>query len=140
MTRIAVVLIVLAGLGGWRTPSAAQKALRTPSFRAVADVYGTSNLFRRSVSIRVGPARGPAVDNRALFVVPATAPSRASWSTTHLTELPTRVSWTRSHTALASVFAMTPLIAAPQAREPAGQGWGGFRPPNRRPGGRPADA
>src|SRR2546426_5066323 len=78
MTRIAVVLIVMAGLGGWLTPSAAQKALRTPSFRAVADVYGTSNLFRRSVSIRVRPARGPAVDNRALFVVPATADRKST--------------------------------------------------------------
>src|SRR5438093_10557697 len=93
MTRIAVVLIVLAGLGGWLTPSAAQKALRTPSFRAVADVYGTPNLFRASVAIRVRPARGPAVDNRALFVVPAAVPTRASWSTTHLTGLPARVSW-----------------------------------------------
>src|SRR5207244_2602844 len=111
MTRIAVVLIVLAGLGGWLTPSAAQKALRTPGFRAVADVYGTPNLFRRSVSIRVRLARGPAVDNRALFVVPATAPSRASWSTTHLTELPTRVSWTRSHTARVRPWLLAAAIA-----------------------------
>src|SRR5881296_1568388 len=117
MTRIAVVLIAMAGLGGWLTPSAAQKALRTPSFRAVSDVYGTSNLFRRSVSIRVRPARGPAVDNRALFVVPAAAPSRASWSTTHQTGLPARVSWTGSHTALASVFAMTLLIDAARSEE-----------------------
>src|SRR5438132_8300190 len=116
MTRIAVVLIVMAGLGGWLTPSAAQKALRTPSFRAVSDVYGTPNLFRRSVSIRVRLARGPAVDNRALFVVPATAPSRASWSTTHLTELPTRVSWTRSHTALASAFS-NPVSTHPAANQ-----------------------
>src|SRR5437879_3517982 len=101
MTRIAVVLIVLAGLGGWLTPSAAQKALRTPSFRAVADVYGTPNLFRASVAIRVRPARGPAVDNRALFVVPAAVPTRASWSTTYRTDLPARVSWSPSHTAVA---------------------------------------
>ena len=138
MTRIAVVLIVMAGLGGWLTPSAAQKALRTPSFRAVSDVYGTANLFRTSVSIRVRPARGPALDNRALFVVPATAPSRASWSTTHLTELPTRVSWTRSHTALASVFAMTLLIDAAQTRQLARQGWVGFREANPLLGERPS--
>src|SRR5206468_858881 len=123
MTRIAAVLIVLAGLGGWLTPSAAQKALKTPSFRAVADVYGTPNLFRASVAIRVRPARGPSVDNRAVFVVPAAAPGRASWSTTHLTGLPARVSWTGSHTALASVFAVTLLIDAAQTRELARQGW-----------------
>src|SRR5438034_4759430 len=138
MTRIAVVLIVMAGLGGWLTPSAAQKALRTPGFRAVADVYGTPNLFRASVSIRVRPARGPSVDNRALFVVPATAPSRASWSTTHLTDLPARVSWTRSHTALASVFAATLLIDAAQTRELARQGWVGFREANQLLGERPS--
>src|SRR5258708_13564320 len=112
MTRIAVVLIVMAGLGGWLTPCAAQKALRTPSFRAVADVYGTRNLFRTSVSIRVRPARGPAVDNRALFVVPAAAPGRPSWSTTHLTALPARRSWPGSHPALATVFPM-PLLPDP---------------------------
>ena len=138
MTRIAVVLIVMAGLGGWLTPCAAQKALRTPGFRAVADVYGTRNLFRTSVSIRVRPARGPAVDNRALFVVPAGAPGRASWSTTHLTGLPARVSWTGSHTALASVFAMTLLIDAAQTRQLARQGWVGFREANPLLGERPS--
>src|SRR6266516_4334927 len=127
MTRIAVVLIVLAGLGGWLTPSAAQKALRTPSFRAVADVYGTPNLFRASVAIRVRPARGPAA-----------APGRASWSTTHLTGLPARVSWTGSHTALASVFAVTLLIDAAQTRELARQGWVGFREANPLLGERPS--
>src|SRR5207245_11719862 len=120
----------MAGLGWWLTPSPAQKALRPPRFRSVSDGYGTPNLFRRSVSIRVRLARGPAVDNRALFVVPATAPSRASWSTTHLTELPTRVSWTRSHTALASVFAMTLLLDAAQTRPLSRQGWVRFRAGN----------
>ena len=138
MTRIGVVLIVMAGLGGWLTPCAAQKALRTPSFRAVADVYGTPNLFRRSVAIRVRPALGPTADSRALFVVPAAPPGRASWSTTHLTELPARVSWTRSHTALASVFAMTLLIDAAQTRELARQGWVGFREANPLLGARPS--
>src|SRR5256886_4623316 len=113
-------------------------ALRTPSFRAVADVYGTPNLFRASVAIRVRPARGPAVDNRALFVVPAAVPTRASWSTTHLTDLPARVPWTRSHTALASVFAMTLLIDAAQTRELARQGWVGFREANPLLGERPS--
>src|SRR5437773_10389358 len=138
MTRIAVVLIVLAGLGGWLTPSTAQKALRTPGFRAVADVYGTANLFRASVAIRVRPARGPSVDNRTLFVVPAAAPGRASWSTTQLTGLPARVSWTGSHTALASVFAVTLLLDAAQTRGLARQGWVGVREANLLLGERPS--
>jgi len=137
MTRIAVVLIVVAGLGGWLTPSAAQKASRAPSFRAVSDIYGTPNLFLRSRAIRVRPSQGPAVDNRALFVVPATAPGRASWSTMHLAQLPARVSWTRSHTALASAFAITLLIDAAQTRELARQGWVGFREANPLLGARP---
>ena len=137
MTRIAVVLIVVAGLGGWLTPSAAQKASRAPSFRAVSDIYGTPNLFLRSRAIRVRHSQGPAVDNRALFVVPATAPGRAAWSTMHLAQLPARVSWTRSHTALASAFAITLLIDAAQTRELARQGWVGFREANPLLGARP---
>src|SRR5947199_9528028 len=97
MTRIAVVLIVVAGLGGWLTPSAAQKASRAPSFRAVSDIYGTPNLFLTSRAIRFRPSQWPAVDNRALFVVPATAPGRAAWSSLHLVQLRGRGSWTRSH-------------------------------------------
>src|SRR5438046_7645228 len=95
MTRIAVVLIVLAGLGGWLTPSAAQKALRTPSFRAVADVYGTPNVFRPSVAIGVRAARGPAVDSRALFGGPAAVPTRAAWRRTHLSDHEARIPRTR---------------------------------------------
>jgi len=77
------------------------------------------------------------MDNRALFVVPATAPGRASWSTMHLAQLPARVSWTRSHTALASAFAITLLIDAAQTRELARQGWVGFREANPLLGARP---
>src|SRR5438132_674342 len=136
--RWRLAVSVRTGQSCFSSPWAAQKALRTPGFRAVADVYGTPNLFRASVAIRVRPARGPAVDNRALFVVPAGVPTRASWSTTHLTDLPARVSWTRSHTALASVFAMTLLIDAAQTRELARQGWVGFREANPLLGERPS--
>src|SRR5881397_3744111 len=84
---------------------------------AVGRAEGPEDTWLPGRGGRVRHARGPAVDNRAVFVVPAAAPGRASWSTTHLTGLPARVSWTGSHTALASVFDATLLIDAAQTRE-----------------------
>jgi len=55
----------------------------------------------------------------------------------HLAQLPARVSWTRSHTALASAFAITLLIDAAQTRELARQGWVDFREANPLLGARP---
>jgi len=80
----------------------------------------------------------PSADRRALHAVAQAVAARASWSTEHLTRLPARVSWTPSHTALASVFVVTLLIDAAQTRELARQGWVGFRESNPLLGERPS--
>jgi hypothetical protein len=132
------VLVAVAAVGGWLTPVAAQKASRGPSLKAASYIYLTPNPFLGSLTTRVPLAIRPSVDRRALHVVAEAAPARASWSTAPLTRLPGRVSWTRSHTALASAFAITLLIDAGQTRELARQGWVSFRESNPLLGERPS--
>jgi len=138
MRRIAVVLLTAAAIGGWLTPSAAQKAARVPSLRAASYIYLTPNPFLGSLTARVPRTMRPSADRRALHAVAEAMPARASWSTEQLTQLPARVSWTPSHTALASAFLVTLLIDAGQTRELARQGWVGFRESNPLLGERPS--
>jgi hypothetical protein len=129
MTRIAVVVLVAAGLGAWLTPAVAQKAVR---------VSPTPNAFLGSRASRFVRANAPVVDQRALRITAAQMPTRASLSMAHVAGLPARVSWTPSHTALASAFTITLLIDAAQTRALARQGWHGFREANPLLGDRPS--
>lgn len=138
MRRIAVGLLTAVAIGGWLTPSAAQKAARVPSLRAASYIYLTPNPFLGSLTARVPRAMRPSADRRALRAVAEAMPARASWSTERLTQLPARLSWTPSHTALASAFLVTLLIDAGQTRELARQGWVGFRESNPLLGERPS--
>jgi hypothetical protein len=138
MQRIVAALIAVVAVGGWLTPSAAQKAARIPSLRAASYIYLTSNPFLGSLTARVPRTARPSVDRRALHAVAEAAPARASWSTDLVTGLPARVSWTPSHTALASAFVVTLLIDAAQTRELARQGWAGYRETNPLLGERPS--
>ena len=58
-------------------------------------------------------------------------------STEPITALPARVSWNRTHTALAGAFVVTLLIDAGQTRQLARRGWPGFREANPLLGSRP---
>jgi hypothetical protein len=138
MQRITAVLLAATAVGGWLTPSAAQKASRVPGFRAAPYVYRTPNPFIGSFSARTLRTSAPSVDRRALEVVAEALPARVSWSTEHLTRLPARVSWTPSHSALASAFLVTLMIDAAQTRQLARQGWTGFRESNPLLGERPS--
>ena len=138
MQRIVAALFALVAVGGWLTPSAAQKASRVPSLRAGTYVYLMPNPFLGALTARVQRPLRPSPDRRALYAVAVAMPARASLSTEHLTRLPTRVSWTPSHTALASAFVVTLLIDAAQTRALARQGWVGFRESNPLLGERPS--
>jgi hypothetical protein len=138
MQRLTAALLAATALGGWLTPSAAQKASRIPSLRAASYIYLTPNPFLGSLTARVSRTVRPSVDRRVLQVVAEAVPARASWGTEHLTGLPARVSWTPSHTALASAFVVTLLIDAAQTRELARQGWTGYRETNPLLGERPS--
>jgi len=138
MQRIVAVLITAAGIGGWLTPSAAQRASRGPSLKAAPYIYSTPNPFLGSLTARVPRSVRPSADRRALQAVAEVMPTRASLSTDHLTRLPARLSWAPSHTALASAFVVTLLIDAGQTRQLARNGWQGFRESNPLLGERPS--
>lgn len=138
MQRIVAALIAVVAVGGWLTSAPAQKAARVPSLRAASYIYLTPNPFLGALSARVQRPLRPSPDRRALHVGAPAMPARASWSTEYLTRLPARVSWTPSHTALASAFVVTLLIDAAQTRELARQGWVGFRESNPLLGARPS--
>jgi hypothetical protein len=139
MQRIVAALSALVAVGGWLTPCATQRASsRVPSLRAASYIYLTPNPFLGALTARVQRPLRPSPDRRALRAVAIAMPARASLSTEHLTRLPTRVSWTPSHTALASAFVVTLLIDAAQTRALARQGWAGFRESNPLLGERPS--
>jgi hypothetical protein len=138
MTRISAVLLAAAALGGWITPSFAQKALKAPVLEVASRVYRTPNLFLASHSTAVRLTTGPSVDSRVLHVVTRAMPTRVAWSTEPLTRIPARAAWTHSHTALASAFTITLLIDAAQTRALARQGWVGYRETNPLLGERPS--
>jgi len=138
MTRIPTLLLVAIAVGGSLTPLAAQKASRALGFRAASYVYRTPNPFVGSVRTRISLSTAPSVDPQVLHVVADGVPARAAWSTEIVTRLPTRLSWTSSHTALASAFLVTLLIDAAQTRQLAREGWIGFRESNPLLGERPS--
>lgn len=136
MMRIAAVLIA-AGLSAWPTPAPAQEALKA---------FGSGHAPRadRAPSLFLGPfsrassTLGPTVDRRALRAFAAATPRRVAWSTAPIAGLPARVSWNRSHTALAGAFVVTLLMDAAQTRDLARRGWPGFREGNPLLGDRPS--
>ena len=138
MTRIPTLLLVAIAVGGSLTPLAAQKASRALGFRAASYVYRTPNPFVGSVRTRISLSTAPSVDPQVLHVVADGVPARAAWSTEIVTRLPTRLSWTSSHTALASAFLVTLLIDAAQTRQLAREGWVSFRESNPLLGERPS--
>ena len=138
MTRISALLLVVIAVGGSLTPLSAQKASRALGFRAASYVYRTPNPFVGSLRTRVPLSTAPSVDRQVLHVVADGVPARAAWSTEIVTRLPARLSWTSSHTALASAFLVTLLIDAAQTRQLAREGWVSFRESNPLLGERPS--
>ena len=138
MTRIPTLLLAAIAVGGSLTPLAAQKASRALGFRAASYVYRTPNPYVGSLRTRISLSTAPSVDPQVLHVVADGVPARAAWSTEIVTRLPTRLSWTSSHTALASAFLVTLLIDAAQTRQLAREGWIGFRESNPLLGERPS--
>ena len=135
MKRIAVALIVAAGIGGWLTPAAAQESLEASSFEGAPRLEPAPNLFLAPALLRSKALRS--VDPRALRVFATTGPWRPTLSTGPIAALPGRVSWNKTHTALAGAFVVTLLIDAGQTRELARRGWPGFREANPLLGSRP---
>lgn len=127
MRRIVAVLIAV-GLVARPTPAYAQEALKG---------LGLPSLFRGSVA-HASASLGQTVDRRALRAFAPAIPQRLTWSTAPIGALPARVSWNRSHTALAGAFVVTLLIDAGQTRELARHGWRGFREANPLLGDRPS--
>ncbi|HKW40676.1 MAG TPA: hypothetical protein VJN39_05450 [Gemmatimonadales bacterium] len=121
MTRFAV-LILAAGLTPWAAEVSAQQALKTPLLIAPS---------------RVRTAR-PTLDLQVLQAVAVTDPWRPSLSTAPITGLPRRLSWNKTHTALASAFVVTLMIDAAQTRALARDGWSNFREANPLLGERPS--
>lgn len=121
MRRIAVAVIMAAGVGGSFTPARAQESLKGFSFGGSPRAVVTRSLFLAA------PA---SVDRRVLQAVATVAPRRVAFSTAPIAAFPARVSWNRSHTALAGAFVVTLLMDAGQTRELARHGWQGFREAN----------
>jgi hypothetical protein len=121
MTRL-VPLIAAVALAVWPARGAAQQSSHLV-------VVSHSGFTRASTAWTA--------DGRFLSLVSAPSPARVSWSTAPLVRLPASVSWTRSHTALASGFVVTLLIDAAQTRALASHGWTGFRESNPLLGERP---
>ncbi|HYL22329.1 MAG TPA: hypothetical protein VEU74_11250 [Gemmatimonadales bacterium] len=138
MTRTAMLLIAAAGLAGLSTPAAAQEALKSFSFRGTSHVDRLPNPFLSSLSVGGRDITTLRVDRSALRVVPVTQPSRLALSTSVVTGLPARVSWSPTHTALAGAFVVTLLMDAGQTRDLARRGWPGFREANPLLGARPS--
>jgi len=138
MTRTAMLLIAAAGLAGLSTPAAAQEALKRFSFGGTSHADRLPNPFFSSLSVGGRRITTLRVDKSALRVVAVTQPSRLALSTTAITGLPARVSWSPTHTALAGAFVMTLLMDAGQTRDLARRGWPGFREANPLLGERPS--
>jgi len=138
MTRTAIVLAA-AALAGLSTPANAQEAaLKSFNFGGTSHVDRLPNPLLTSFSTGVGSVTGLRVDRQALHVVAVTQPTRLALSTSAITGLPARVSWSQTHTALAGAFVVTLLMDAAQTRELARRGWPGFREANPLLGDRPS--
>ncbi|PYP69596.1 MAG: hypothetical protein DMD41_16610 [Gemmatimonadetes bacterium] len=138
MTRTAIVLAA-AALAGLSTPANAQEAaLKSFNFGGTSHVDRLPNPLLTSFSTDVGSVTGLRVDRQALHVVAVTQPTRLALSTSAITGLPARVSWSQTHTALAGAFVVTLLMDAAQTRDLARRGWPGFREANPLLGDRPS--
>ena len=138
MTRTAIVLAA-AALAGLSTPANAQEAaLKSFNFGGTSHVDRLPNPLLTSFSTGVGSVTGLRVDRQALHVVAVTQPTRLALSTSAITGLPARVSWSQTHTALAGAFVVTLLMDAAQTRDLARRGWPGFREANPLLGDRPS--
>ena len=133
-----MLLIAAAGLVGLSTPAVAQEALKSFSFGGTSQVDRLPNLFLSSLSVGGRGTTTLRVDKSALRVVVVTQPSRLALSTSAITGLPARVSWSQTHTALAGAFVVTLLMDAGQTRGLARRGWSGFREANPLLGERPS--
>ncbi|HVH66727.1 MAG TPA: hypothetical protein VM716_02580 [Gemmatimonadales bacterium] len=140
MTRIVAVALTAVGLSGMAVPSAAQEALKNFSFGEVPHLGRRPNPFLGSLAASTRAITSLRVDRQALRVVavPPAQPARLALSTSTITDLPSRVSWNQTHTALAGAFVATLLIDAAQTRELARHGWSGFRESNPLLGDRPS--
>ncbi|HET7295879.1 MAG TPA: hypothetical protein VFI66_01980, partial [Gemmatimonadales bacterium] len=136
MRRIAVVLIVAAGLGAAPAGAHGQEALKGFGSARVPHADPAPGLFLAAPH-RSDVAMGRAVDARALRAVAVATPGRLAWSTAPIGALPGAVSWNRSHTALAGAFVVGLLIDAAQTRALARGGWTNFRESNPLLGERP---
>ena len=128
MKRIAAALIVAAGIGGRFAPARAQESLEALSFGGAPRLQPSPSLFLAPALARSTALRS--VDRRALRAFATTAPWRPAVSTAPIAAFPARVSWNKSHTALAGAFVVTLLIDAGQTRQLARRGWPGFREAN----------
>jgi hypothetical protein len=138
MTRIALVVITTAALNLWPTSGSAQAALNALSHRRSSPGQWIANLpLARSLS-HPRSVVGFHVDERALRAVAGPAPWRPHLSTDAIAELPARISWNQSHTALAGVFVVGLLIDAAQTRALARNGWSSYREGNPLLGERPS--
>lgn len=137
MARILVVLFA-AVLTGLAAPATAQEALKGVSFGEWAHVDRQPNPFLGSLAGGGRVSTGLRVSKDALRMVDITQPVRLSLSTSTITDIPGRVSWTQTHTVLASAFVVTLMMDAAQTRELARHGWSGFREANPLLGARPS--
>ena len=133
-----MLLIAAVGLAGRSTPAAAQEALKRFSFGETSRADRLPNPFLSTVSVGGQGITALRVDKSALRVVAVPRPSRLALSTSTITGLPERVSWNRTHTALAGAFVVTLLMDAGQTRDLARRGWPGFREANPLLGERPS--
>lgn len=141
MTRLVVVCLAAVGLAGWSSPAAAQEALKAFSFGGAGGAGGVSHVdLRPNLFLGSGVRETMAlrVDRQALRMTAVNQPARLSFSTATITNIPGRVSWNQTHTALAGAFVVTLLMDAGQTRELARRGWSGFREANPLLGERPS--
>ena len=133
-----MLLIAAAGLAGLSTPAAAQEALKSFSFGGTSHADRLPNPFISSLSVGGRGASTLRVEKSALSMVAVTQPARLALSTSTIIGFPERVSWNRTHTALAGAFVVTLLMDAGQTRDLARRGWPGFREANPLLGERPS--
>jgi hypothetical protein len=138
MARILVVLLAAAALTGMAAPATAQEALKGVRFGEWAHVDRGPNPFLGSLAVGSSVSTGLRVNKDAMRMVGVAQPARLSFSTSTITDIPGRVSWNQTHTALAGAFVVTLLMDAAQTRELARHGWSGFREANPLLGDRPS--
>ena len=138
MARILVALLAVAALTGMAAPATAQEALKGVRFGEWAHVDRGPNPFLGSLAGGSRVSTGLRVNKDAVRIVAVTQPARLSLSTSTFTDIPGRVSWTQTHTVLASAFVVTLMMDAAQTRELARHGWSGFREANPLLGDRPS--